>query len=82
VAAGEQRVLAGVAAVGQDHGDAGPDRLTLDQGGVPDPDAGNVGDRVGRPGGQVADGNAKLGCAHPGSLAAGRSRSGPPVSGS
>jgi hypothetical protein len=60
MAAGEQRVLARVAVVGQHHGDAGADVVALDQGGVPDPDAGDVGDGAGRPGRQVADGDAQL----------------------
>src|SRR5262245_6758690 len=66
--AGEDGLRPDVAVVGQDDRHAGADRpapddqppLTLDQGGVADPDPGDVRDRVARPGRALADHDAEI----------------------
>lgn len=52
--AGRQRRCASQQIIVHDSGDAGPDVGARHDGSVPDPDAGDVGDRVRWPGGQVA----------------------------
>ncbi len=72
VAAGEDRLATRVTFMGQDHRDAGPDRacaddertVARDQGGVPDADAGDVGDGIERPSGQLPDDDPQVSRSH------------------
>ncbi len=64
VAAREHRIRPGVAVVREDHGHAGPHRLALDERGVADPYARNIGDRVPRTGGQTTDREPEIACSH------------------